>query len=116
MKIWKLMFWVAVATISGVCIISTARAETVIASYYCSGQRVASGGRYNPHGMTAAHRTLPFGTKIRVINHANGKSVVLTVNDRGPFIRGRGLDVSCGAASILGMKKSGLARVTMTRL
>lgn len=81
------------------------------ASYYKHGARVASGARFNPHGMTAAHRTLPFGTKIRVTDHRSGRSVIVTVNDRGPFIRGRVLDLSLGAAKALGMVGRGVARV-----
>ncbi|MDZ8110522.1 MAG: septal ring lytic transglycosylase RlpA family protein [Nostoc sp. DedQUE12a] len=85
-----------------------------IASYYgydFSGNRTASGQRFNPEGMTAAHRSLPFGTKVRVTNTRNGRSVVLRINDRGPFIRGRIIDVSTGAARILGMMGSGVAPV-----
>ncbi|MCC5619501.1 septal ring lytic transglycosylase RlpA family protein [Nostoc sp. CHAB 5836] len=85
-----------------------------IASYYgydFSGNRTASGQRFNPEGMTAAHRSLPFGTQVRVTNTRNGRSVVLRINDRGPFIRGRVIDVSTGAARILGMIGSGVAPV-----
>ncbi|BBD66065.1 rare lipoprotein A [Nostoc commune NIES-4072] len=85
-----------------------------MASYYGydgSGNRTASGQRFNPEGMTAAHRSLPFGTKVRVTNTRNGRSVVLRINDRGPFIRGRVIDVSAGAARILGMMGSGVAPV-----
>ncbi|MBC6431385.1 septal ring lytic transglycosylase RlpA family protein [Nostoc sp. HG1] len=85
-----------------------------IASFYgydFSGNRTASGQRFNPEGMTAAHRSLPFGTKVRVTNTRNGRSVVLRINDRGPFIRGRVIDVSTGAARILGMMGSGVAPV-----
>ncbi|MEH2417094.1 septal ring lytic transglycosylase RlpA family protein [Nostoc sp.] len=85
-----------------------------MASYYGydgSGNRTASGQRFNPEGMTAAHRSLPFGTKIRVTNTHNGRSVVVRINDRGPFIRGRILDLSAGAARILGMMGSGVAPV-----
>jgi rare lipoprotein A len=84
-----------------------------MASYYWQGQRVASGGRFNPNAMTAAHRTLPFGTKVRVTNKRNGKSVVVTINDRGPFIRGRIIDLSKGAAGVIGMHKSGVAPVSV---
>jgi rare lipoprotein A len=79
--------------------------------YYWAGNKTANGERYNPEGMTAAHRTLPMGTKVRVTNTRNGKSVVLRINDRGPYIAGRVIDVSLGAARILGMMKSGLAPV-----
>jgi rare lipoprotein A len=81
-----------------------------VASYYGneSGSRTASGERFNQNAMTCAHRSLPFGTKLRV--STGGRSVVVTVNDRGPFVRGRVLDLSKGAARALGM--DGLARVT----
>ncbi len=87
-----------------------------IASWYgydWSGNKTANGERYNPEGLTAAHRTLPMGTKIRVTNTRNGLSVVVRVNDRGPFIRGRIVDLSAGAARILGMISSGVAPVNL---
>lgn len=87
--------------------------DSGIASYYWQGQRVASGGWFNPDGLTAAHRTLPFGTKVRVTNLGNGRSVNVTINDRGPFIGGRIIDLSRGAASVIGMTGQGLARVRM---
>ncbi|MEH1840966.1 MAG: septal ring lytic transglycosylase RlpA family protein [Nostoc sp.] len=85
-----------------------------IASYYGydgSGNRTASGQRFNPEGMTAAHRSLPFGTQVRVTNTRNGRSVVVRINDRGPFVRGRVIDLSAGAARVLGMMGSGVAPV-----
>jgi rare lipoprotein A len=72
------------------------------------GHRTASGAPFDMNGMTAAHRTLPFGTKIRVTNTKNGRSVVLTINDRGPFIKGRLLDVSYRAAQELQFVRAGL--------
>ncbi len=87
-----------------------------VASYYWQPQRVASGGWFNPNALTAAHRTLPFGTRIRVTNLNNGRSVVVRINDRGPYIRGRNLDLSRRAATIIGMRKSGVAPVRMTVL
>jgi len=81
--------------------------------YDGSGTRTASGERYNPEGLTAAHRTLPLGTKIRVTNTRNGRSVVVRVNDRGPYIRGRILDLSAGAARLLGMISSGVAPINL---
>ena len=65
----------------------------------------------NPHALTAAHRTFPFGTKVKVTNNHNGRSVVVTINDRGPFVRGRVIDVTPAAARVLGF--SGLAQVTV---
>ncbi len=85
-----------------------------MASYYGydgSGNSTASGKRFNPEGMTAAHRSLPFGTRVRVTNTRNGRSVVVSITDRGPYIRGRILDLSVGAARILGMMGSGIAPV-----
>jgi rare lipoprotein A len=86
-----------------------------MASYYGSesGSRTASGARFVPSAMTAAHRSLPFGTKVRVTNKRNGRSVVVTINDRGPFIRGRIIDLSSGAAGVIGMRSSGVAPVSM---
>lgn len=81
------------------------------ASWYKMGTRTASGERYNPDGLSAAHRTLPFGTRLKVTNLRNGKSVHVRVNDRGPFSRGRVIDVSRGAARQLGMISSGTAKV-----
>ncbi|PMB17223.1 hypothetical protein CEN40_22245 [Fischerella thermalis CCMEE 5205] len=85
-----------------------------IASYYgydFSGNKTATGERFNPHGMTAAHRSLPFGTRVRVTNTRNGRSVIVRINDRGPYIRGRVIDLSLGAARVLGMIGSGIAPV-----
>ena len=73
-----------------------------------SGSKTASGQRFNENAMTCAHRSLPFGTKLRVSH--GGRTIVVTVNDRGPFIRGRVLDLSTGAARALGI--SGLGQVT----
>lgn len=84
-----------------------------IASFYWQGQRVASGGWFNPNAMTAAHRTLPFGTKVRVTHLANGRSVEVTINDRGPFIAGRIIDLSKAAAGVIGMTGQGIARVAV---
>jgi rare lipoprotein A len=83
------------------------------ASYYGYGHsnRTANGERFNPQELTAAHRTLPFGTRVRVTNNWNGRSVIVRINDRGPFIRGRIIDVSLGAAKQLGMISSGIASV-----
>lgn len=90
--------------------------QSGMASYYWQGQMTASGVRFNPNAMTAAHRTLPFGTKVRVTNKRNGKSVVVTINDRGPFIRGRIIDLSNAAAGVIGMRSSGVAPVVVERI
>ncbi len=79
--------------------------------YDGSGSETAAGERYNPEGMTAAHRSLPLGTKVRVTNTHNGRSVVVRINDRGPYIRGRIIDLSAAAARLLGMMSSGVAQV-----
>ena len=89
---------------------------TGTASFYgrkFHGRPTASGARFDMHAMTAAHRTLPFGTKLRVTNARNGRSVVVTVNDRGPFHGSRILDVSRAAAERLSMVGSGSARVRL---
>ena len=78
------------------------------ASYYGYSGKVASGGQFNPNGLTAAHRTLPFGTHVRVTGPKTGRSVIVTINDRGPFGRGRVIDVSLGAARVLGMLGRGI--------
>ncbi|WP_116654966.1 septal ring lytic transglycosylase RlpA family protein [Pelagibacterium sediminicola] len=77
------------------------------------GRRTASGESYNQHALTAAHRTLPFGTEVVVTNQNNGKSVVVRINDRGPFIGGRIIDLSHKAASQIGMINSGTASVKL---
>lgn len=86
------------------------------ASYYGSGYKTASGERFSPKGYTAAHRTLPFGTKVRVTNLRTGRTVIVRINDRGPFIRGRIIDLSLGAAQRIGMIAAGVARVRITIL
>ncbi len=88
-----------------------------MASYYgneLAGNRTASGEAFDPNQMTAAHRTLAFGSKVRVTNLTNGQSVIVRINDRGPFGRGRVIDVSQAAAREIGMHRSGTARVRMT--
>lgn len=93
--------------------------KTGTASYYGSrhhGKRTASGERFNQHGMTAAHRTLPFGSRVRVTNLNNKRSVVVRINDRGPHTRGRLIDLSRGAAEKIGMIRSGTARVRVQGL
>jgi peptidoglycan lytic transglycosylase len=89
-----------------------AKAQSGIASVYAySGQKTADGERASPHGLTAAHRTLPFGTKVRVTNLRNGRSVVVRINDRGPFVRGRVIDLTPAGAHAIGM--DGLAPVRL---
>ena len=93
--------------------------ETGTASYYGAkhhGKKTASGEPFNQHALTAAHRRLPFGTRVKVTNLANDKSVVVRINDRGPHIRGRLIDLSRQAAEQLGMLRSGTARVRVQAL
>jgi rare lipoprotein A len=77
------------------------------------GPLTANGERYNPGGYTAAHRTLPFGTRVRVTSPATGRSVVVRINDRGPFVGGRVIDLSVGAARAIGLTNSGVGTVRM---
>lgn len=79
----------------------------IISAYYWEGSHTASGQPFNPRGMTAAHRTLPFGTHLTVTNPRTGKSVVVVINDRGPFVSGVSLDLSLGAAQAIGMRGTG---------
>ena len=108
----------AVAYLTLMTTTGAAVAESGIASVYGNrdghaGTRTASGERMNPGAMTAAHRTLPFGSRVQVVNKRNGKSVMVRITDRGPFVRGRVIDVSPAAASALGF--SGLTPVTLMR-
>ena len=96
--------------------IGSARAESGTASHYSVrelGHRTASGRVLRDGALTAAHRTLPFGSRVRVTNRGNGKSVVVTITDRGPFVRGRVIDLSRAGARALGI--DGLARVSLQR-
>ncbi|MEZ5925546.1 MAG: septal ring lytic transglycosylase RlpA family protein [Hyphomicrobiaceae bacterium] len=88
-----------------------AYSQTGIASYYWQGKRTANGESYKPDGISAAHKTLPFGTRVKVTHLGTGRSIVVRINDRGPFIKGRIIDLSRGAAGVLGIKGSGVARV-----
>ena len=96
-----------------------ARSQTGIASVYGNGdghagRKTANGERVNPRAMTAAHRTLPFGTRVAVVNQRNGKQVVVRISDRGPFIRGRIIDLTPAGARAIGF--SGLAPFKVTVL
>jgi rare lipoprotein A len=94
--------------------ISPVHAETGRAAFY-SGGRTASGEVVGPNGLTAAHRTLPFGTRVRVTNHRNGKAVVVRIVDRGPYGRGRIIDLSRAAARELDMISAGTTLVSIER-
>jgi rare lipoprotein A len=110
------------AAICGSCVIAVVAigaplppAQTGLASVYgehLTGKSTASGERYDRGGLTAAHRTLPLGAEVRVTNLANGKSVRVRVNDRGPHVQGRIIDLSSNAAAALGMR-TGVARVKL---
>jgi rare lipoprotein A len=89
----------------------TQAASDGFASFYRTGKQTASGEEFDARALTAAHRTLPFGTRLRVTNVATGRSVMVRVNDRGPFIPGRVVDVSHSAAEELGMVGDGVAKV-----
>jgi rare lipoprotein A len=88
-----------------------------VASWYgpgFHGRRTANGERFNTHALTAAHRSLPFGAKVKVTNERTGRAVVVRINDRGPFTGGRIIDLSQAAARAVGL--SGVGRVVLTRL
>lgn len=111
----------AALTLLGLAMTGTAEArtdagalQTGVASWYATGRVTASGERFNPGGMTAAHRTLPFGTRVRVVHAASGRSVVVRINDRGPFHGGRVIDLARGASRALGV--AGVAKVALYRL
>jgi rare lipoprotein A len=92
---------------------ATQSASQGVASFYTEGARTASGEKFDARELTAAHPTLPFGTKLRVTNVATGRSVTVRVNDRGPYVAGRNVDVSYSAADALGMVGAGIAKVRM---
>lgn len=93
---------------------ASANAQCGRASWYASHNRTASGERMNPAALVAAHRSLPFGTMVKVENLGNGRAVVVRINDRGPFVHGRVIDVSRGAAQQLGFVGAGVARVRLS--
>ena len=113
---------VRLAAVAGVFVVSAVMAQqaeagqTGFASYYKYGGRTASGERFNPNGLTAAHRTLPFGTRVLVTNLRNGRSVIVRVNDRGPFVRSRVIDLSYAAAKVVDLVSSGVASVKVVPL
>lgn len=106
---------VAIAQISPHLTGASAEDQSGVASVYSieSGSDTASGQTLDPEALTAAHPTLPFGTKVRVTNKQNGRAVVVTINDRGPFVRGRVIDLTPAGARALGF--SGLTQVTLDR-
>ena len=93
--------------------------QTGLASWYGTaeqGRRTASGERFDKYAMTAAHPSLPFGTIVRVTSLENGRTIKVRINDRGPFVRGRIIDLSAGAAARLGIREDGVARVRLAVL
>ncbi len=108
----RIIIWIAslITALTG-----AAKAEDGVASQYdrSSGSKVACGGKLDESAMTAAHKTLPCGSRVRVENKQNGRSVTVTINDRGPFIKSRVIDLTPAGARALGF--SGLARVTVVR-
>jgi rare lipoprotein A len=115
----KLAALAAVALASGVVLAASAgsaSAQCGRASWYALTSKTASGERMNPSAMTAAHRSLPFGTKVKVTNKRNGKAVIVRINDRGPFIKGRVIDVSKAAARRLGFVGAGHTSICLVQL
>jgi rare lipoprotein A len=108
------LFAAVIATVWSWGVSELLAAERGIASVYSyRGSKTANGGASHPGGLTAAHRWLPFGSKVRVTNRRNGRSIVVRINDRGPFIRGRIIDLTPAAAHALGF--GGLAPVSLER-
>lgn len=115
----KYAFAAAMAVASTSFVAPVAAQSVGHASYYgkeLAGRKTASGERFNPGGLTAAHRSLPFGTQLKLTNKQNGRSVVVRVNDRGPFVRGRVIDVSFGAAQALGFAGRGVTQLLIEPL
>ncbi len=113
-----MLILVAAALTAAAPLPASAFSQTGLGSYYgpeLHGRRTASGERFNQHGMTAAHRTAPFGSRLKVTHLGNGRSIVVRVNDRGPFIRGRIVDISSGAARQIGLHGRGVGRVRIER-
>lgn len=110
-------FLMALGILSTLAVTSvTATANSGWASFYTCCKTTANGERFNKLGLTAAHRSLKFGTRVKVTNIKTGKSVIVRINDRGPFIKGRIIDLSLGAARVIGLNKSGVARVKIAVL
>jgi rare lipoprotein A len=117
-RILVVLLAVAILTVSAGCRLNPfggeRSAEKGVASWYGNefhGRKTASGERFNQEAMTAAHRTLPFGTVVRVEHLDSGRDIKVRINDRGPFVRGRIIDLSKGAARELGMLNQGIAKV-----
>lgn len=115
---WRvaIMFGLVIGFGAGLIAEAVAAAQTGKASYYRHGKRTANGERFDPHGYTAAHRTLPFGTRVLVTNLKNGMSVIVRINDRGPHVKGRIIDLSLGAAKVVGLTAHGITQVKIVPL
>ncbi len=116
---FKLVFAAAFSAAAVMASVSTASAQCGKASWYgpgFHGRTTANGERFNQGAMTAAHKSMRFGTKLRVTNKSNGKSVIVRINDRGPYIKGRFLDLSKGAAGKIGMINSGSGAVCVEKV
>ncbi|GAB3645502.1 septal ring lytic transglycosylase RlpA family protein [Echinicola sediminis] len=113
----RILFWICILLLSSSCAslsLSSRQVQTGKASYYAdkfNGRKTASGEKYHPGKMTAAHGNLPFGTKVKVKNLQNGKTVKVRINDRGPFSSGRIIDLSRKAAQRLDMIQRGVVSV-----
>jgi rare lipoprotein A len=108
---------IAVLVFAAVCLVASA--ETVTCSYYSAkynGRRTSSGQRFSSDALTAAHRTLPLGTRVKLTNPKNNRSVIVKVNDRGPFVKGRDISVTRRAAKTLGFTRAGVAQLDMETL
>ena len=110
--VWILLPLLACSQVVG----AAQRTQVGTASYYKHGSKTANGERFNPNGLTAAHRSLAFGTKVRVTNIRNRKSVIVRINDRGPFVGGRIIDLAFGAAKVVGLQQYGVAKVQIVVL
>ena len=112
MRIYLMSFFILISTLSFA-------QESVKASYYHSkfeGRRTSNGSKYRADSLTCAHRTLPFGTRLKVENPENNSFVIVKVTDRGPFIKGREIDLSYAAADRIGIIPKGIAEVLLTKL
>ncbi|MEM7216094.1 MAG: septal ring lytic transglycosylase RlpA family protein [Pseudomonadota bacterium] len=107
---------IGIIGLSLITIPSLAARQCGSASWYALDSQTASGERMNPSAMTAAHRKLKFGTKVRVTNQINGKSVIVRINDRGPFTKGRVIDLSRAAAAKLGYLSQGHTPVCIEKV
>jgi rare lipoprotein A len=120
-KIKKIVTIIGLSSFSFLPLNAYAYSGCTTSSYYgvgdgFHGRTTANGESFNAYGHTTAHKSLPFGTRVRVTNQSNGKSVIVRVNDSGPYVAGRTLDLSYGAFSSIASPSQGVARVCYTRL